>query len=109
VTDISVVVVSCGNLSLTISCLSSLIEYTFNSAQILLIDNGSPETIKTFLEKFCQERGIDFISLHKNFGPGFARRIGLQHAKHEIVSFVDDDIVVTPNWDLFLVERLLCE
>lgn len=104
---ISIVVISCGNLKLTIPCLEHILKATYNSAQVILVDNGSAPDCKVKLKNFCEEFLIDFVSLEKNFGPGIGRSKGLEVAKSDFVAFVDDDIIVTESWDVPLLNKLI--
>lgn len=105
-TNFSIVVVSCGNLKLTIPCLKNILSFTHNLAQIILVDNGSNNYCKSKLFSFCENFSIKFLSLESNFGPGIGRLKGLELATNEYVAFVDDDIIVTESWDIPLLKKI---
>lgn len=105
-TNFSIVVVSCGNLKLTIPCLENILNSTHNPAQLILVDNGSNNYCKSKLLSFCDKFSVELLSLPSNFGPGIGRSKGLELAIHDYVAFVDDDIIVTANWDIPLLKKI---
>jgi len=82
--------------------LESLISQTANKAQyeIVVIDNNStdntPKIIKDFKEKYPEYNIV--IEKETNQGLSFARNKGIDIAKGEIISFIDDDAIAQPNF-----------
>ena len=72
-------------------CLQSITEQTYRNLEIILVDDGSPDSsgdiCDAWAAKDCRVRVI-----HKeNAGAGAARNTGLDAATGEIVSMIDSD------------------
>lgn len=107
VNKLSVVVVCCGAFDYTEGCTKRLIRNTMNLDQLIIVDNGSPINIRGKYRILSREMGITLIELDKNYGPGKARCVGLEYVHNDIVGFVDDDIFVTKNWDIPLINLIV--
>jgi glycosyltransferase involved in cell wall biosynthesis len=83
-------------------CMKSLINQTLKDIEIILVDDGSPDSSKHMCDEYAlQDCRIKVI--HKeNGGLGFARNSGLEIATGEFVAFVDSDDYV----DLKMYETL---
>jgi glycosyltransferase involved in cell wall biosynthesis len=68
--------------------------------EIVLVDNGSTDGTAAFAEEFW--RGIEVAPLRVVHAPepghAVARYRGIQEARYEIISFIDDDNWVCPEW-----------
>ncbi|MBQ5445892.1 MAG: glycosyltransferase family 2 protein, partial [Lachnospiraceae bacterium] len=60
--------------------------------QVIVVDDNSPEA-DTYLEKYPElsRPYLEFIRTTKGGGAGYARNIGLEHAKGEWLLFADAD------------------
>lgn len=84
-------------------CITSIINQTYNDLEIILVDDGSPDSCPSMCDKYLlQDNRIRVI--HKNNGGlSDARNAGIDIAKGEYICFVDSD-----DWvSLDMVERLL--
>jgi glycosyltransferase involved in cell wall biosynthesis len=72
-------------------CVQSLMNQTLKGIEIILVDDGSPDSSPKICDDFAiQDSRIKVI--HKcNEGLGFARNSGLEIATGEFVAFVDSD------------------
>ncbi|MFV5693017.1 glycosyltransferase [Flavobacterium sp. LT1R49] len=72
-------------------CMGSLMNQTLKDIEIILVDDGSPDSCPKRCDDFAvQDSRIKVI--HKlNGGLGFARNSGLEIASGEFVAFVDSD------------------
>ena len=72
-------------------CMDSLMNQTLRDIEIILVDDGSPDSCPKRCDDFAiQDSRIKVI--HKlNGGLGFARNSGLEMATGEFVAFVDSD------------------
>ena len=85
-------------------CLSNIIEESkkLESEIIVIDDNSSDQTIE-IIKKF---KTIKLIKLDNNKGVGNARNVGSRIAKHEILCFIDSDLVITNNSIVNLIKKL---
>lgn len=75
----------------------SIINQTMLPAEIILIDDASPDEGRTMgklnelKERFSDVTVIKIIALEKNYGPGTARNIGWDQASGKYIAFLDAD------------------
>ena len=70
--------------------------------QVIVVDDNSPDA-DTYLEKYPElsRSYLEFIRAQKNGGAGYARNIGLDHAKGKWLLFADaDDFFVDDMYDI---------
>ena len=86
------------------ACLSSIIEESkkLESEIIVVDDNSSDQTIE-IAKKF---KTVKLVKLDNNKGVGNARNAGSEIAKHEILCFIDSDLVITNNSIVNLIKKL---
>lgn len=68
--------------------------------EVIVVDNASQdETAQVALELWPKDAPAPLRVVHEpRLGLSYARQRGLTEAQYEIVSFIDDDNWVTPNW-----------
>lgn len=72
-------------------CVKSLIGQTYQSIEILLIDDGSKDSSGKICDQFAKKYS-NVVAYHKsNSGLGLTRNYGLERATGEYVTFVDSD------------------
>lgn len=76
------------------SCISSLLEQTYNDTEIIIIDDGSYDNSYKIIEHIkTNTKKNQIITLKQNhLGPGKARNLGAKKAQGNIVVFVDADM-----------------
>ena len=70
--------------------------------QVIVVDDNSPDA-DTYLERYPElsRPNLEFIRTTKGGGAGYARNIGLDHAKGEWLLFADaDDFYVEDMYDI---------
>lgn len=74
------------------ACLDSILDQTFESYELLLIDDGSTDGSAAIAQKYVDRRP-DKVRLFskENAGPGPARNLGIQKAKGKYILFIDSD------------------
>lgn len=74
-------------------CLNSLQKQTDGNFEIILLNNGN-----TIDSQILGRYDLVFIDLHKNYGPSYARNVGMKIAKSDYLLFLDDDAIADKNW-----------
>ena len=72
-------------------CLAALREEFDQNAEILVVDDASTDDTAAVATR----SRVTVLRLTKNSGPAAARNYGAQHARGEILFFVDADVVIT--------------
>lgn len=70
--------------------------------EVLIVDDCSPTPIAEQL-RGVEDPRLRILRHAENRGPAAARNSGIAEAKHELVAFTDDDVVVDERW----LERLI--
>ncbi|MDG2472298.1 MAG: glycosyltransferase [Pseudomonadales bacterium] len=83
--------------SLTYS-LKSLLASVDTSVPIVVVDAGSPESVRQDIVKLKLARPFKHIQLDYPLLPNEARNVGAKHVETEYIIFTDNDIEYTPNW-----------
>jgi len=77
--------------------IQSILSQTYDSYEIIVVDDGSTDNTKEVLNPFMQK--IKYVSYHWNKGAHVARNIGIRQALGKYIAFIDAD-------DLWLPEKL---
>lgn len=76
---------------------ASVLAQTYQSLQIILVDDGSTDTTKQIVQKLAKRNTVIESVRQRNKGPGAARQLGLERATGEYVQFLDSDDLLLPN------------
>lgn len=79
-------------------CLYSIIHYTKQPYSIIVVDDGSREETKLFLEKMASSQNISLIRNESARGYTFAANQGLKASKADYVVLLNSDTIVTQYW-----------
>lgn len=78
-------------------CVDSLLNQTLTNIEIVLVDDGSPDSCGEIAEQYaCKDKRIKVIH-QQNAGLGPARNAGIRVATGEYIGFVDSDDWVKPE------------
>ena len=102
---VSVVIPVYNNSELLRKCLTALANQTYSQEQyeIIVVDNGSQEDIKSVISDFQQAK----LTYESKPGSYAARNQGFSVAKGEIIAFTDSDCIPAPDWIEKGVQNLL--
>lgn len=73
--------------------------YTRHPYELIIIDNNSSDGSREFFESV----GANVIRNDGNYAYAFCQNQGVRAARHEVLAFLNNDIIVSPDWD----ERIL--
>lgn len=87
-------------------CVESLMSQTYKDFEIILVDDGSPDTCPVMCDAYAKKYP-NIHALHKeNGGLSDARNAGMTAAKGEYVTFVDSDDYVHPAYLEMLMQGI---
>ena len=89
--------------SFTCESLESILEHTTVPYSLIYVDGGSPKPVQQYLAAKAQERNFKLIRTEHFLAPNQARNMAIPLVETEYVLFVDNDVLVSPNW----LEKLL--
>jgi glycosyltransferase involved in cell wall biosynthesis len=94
---VSIVIPSRDNGDIITRCLSSIVELTeYSTFEIIVVDNGTVDPIA--LAAF-QRFSVNVVQLGDRFNYSRANNVGVQHAKHDVVLFLNNDTeVLEQSW-----------
>jgi glycosyltransferase involved in cell wall biosynthesis len=78
-------------------CVDSICQQTYENLQIILVDDGSPDSCGTICDEYTITDSRVMVIHQKNEGLSGARNNGLLFAKGEYVAFVDSDDWLHPE------------
>lgn len=87
-------------------CISSIVNQTYRNLEIILVDDGSPDSCPTMCNAWA-EKDSRIRVIHKtNGGLSDARNAGMTVATGELMAFVDSDDWIVPDMYEYLYQRL---
>ncbi len=87
-------------------CVSSIVNQTYENLEILLVDDGSPDCCGAMCDAWAEKDARIKVIHKENGGLSDARNAGLAVAKGELISFVDSDDWIEPDFISILVDVL---
>ena len=92
----SLIMCTVGRTNTLYSAISSIINQTYKSFELIIVDQNSNDVLKPILEKFSGYYNIKHIRSNIK-GLSANRNIGIKYAQGEIIAFPDDDCLYLPN------------
>jgi len=80
--------------------LDSVKAQTYNCLETILVIERSAELLER-VRQYGEERAVPNMKVIFNYGePGASasRNLGIKEAKGDIIAFVDDDVLLSPEW-----------
>lgn len=94
---VSVIIPTYNRVDYLRETLQSVLSQTYNSIEIIVVDDGSPTSAAQELCETIQE--VQYLKIPNSGGPATPRNKGIELAKGEFIAFLDDD-------DLWLPEKI---
>ena len=88
-------------------CLRSIIDQSYVSLEIILINDGSTDCSLDICKTFQKKDGRIMVVNQENLGVSAARNVGLAQAKGEYISFIDPDDLVHKEYIKKLYDNLI--
>ncbi len=82
--------------------LASIQRYTFYPYELIVIDNNSTDGSANFFE----QNGAKVIRNNANYSYPFCQNQGIKEAKFDTYAFLNNDIIVSPQWDKRLLDAM---
>ena len=82
-------------------CLNSIINQTYSNYKVYIIDDGSNDNIKNYLDDFVKDKDNFIVKHINNNGVSNARNIGIDISNSKYITFIDADDTIENN---FLLE-----
>jgi GT2 family glycosyltransferase/SAM-dependent methyltransferase len=79
-------------------CLASVLKYTTSPFSLTIVDDGSDEDCRCYLEQFAKEHQCTLIRIQQALGYTLAANQGLRQSTAEFIILLNSDTIVTPNW-----------
>jgi len=95
---VTVVVVPRERFSCTRRSLESIYENTTMPFKLIYVDGNSPAKVRRYLEEQSQAKGFKLIRTDYYLVPNQARNIGWREVDTPYLVFIDNDVVVAPDW-----------
>ncbi len=95
-----------NQLSLTKTCIENLIKNTNYPFRLILIDNGSEDETRRYLESLEHRNSLDIRLIHNEENLGFVKAVnqGLKISSAPYVCILNNDTVPAPYWLRRMVE-----
>jgi glycosyltransferase involved in cell wall biosynthesis len=92
---VSVIIPTRNRLESLCSAIESVLAQTFKDLEIIVVDDGSKQSIKSFLrDRFSNNLSYFY---KKNGGPNSARNLGIKKSSGKFAAFLDDDDLWYPE------------
>ena len=72
-------------------CIESIINQTYKDVEIICVNDGSTDNSLTILENYASKDYRIKIINQDNKGVGFARNVGIDNSKGDLITFIDPD------------------
>lgn len=96
--QVTIVVSQRERFSFTRESLESIYEHTTVPFKLIYVDANSPQKIQKYLEEQSQKRKFQLVRRDYYLSPNQARNIAISHVDTEYLLFIDNDVLVSPNW-----------
>lgn len=79
-------------------CLDSVLNQTFKDYKVYIIDDGSKDEVKDYLDDYINDKDNFHVTHIKNSGVSYARNLGIELSDSNYICFIDSDDTVDSNY-----------
>lgn len=88
-------------------CIASVLKNDYQNFELLLVDNASTDlSVKNALQAFGSDTRLRLVQSEENLGFSGGNNLGFNHAKGDLIVFLNNDTVVDSQWLIHLVNAL---
>lgn len=80
------------------TCLDSIMAQTFTDFEVILVDDGSTDSSGKICDEYAAKDERFFVVHKSNEGVSRARITAFEHSKGELITFIDSDDYVSPEY-----------
>ncbi len=95
---VSVVVLNRNGFGVLVNCIESLLRTSYNSYEIILVDNGSTDGSLEHVEGLFSDSRLKMVRNNENLGFAEGNNVGFRASNGNVVVFLSNDVEVDPNW-----------
>jgi GT2 family glycosyltransferase len=104
---VSIVIPTWDNKDILRNCVTSLLDSSYPSYEIIVVDNGSTDGSSEMIAS--EFSGVRLIRSQRNLGFAAGCNLGIRNTKGEMIALFNDDARVKRTWLTNLVNRFLNE
>lgn len=101
---VTIVVVPRERFSCARQSLDSVLAHTQMPYQLVYVDGNSPPPVQDYLQQQAEAHSFRLLRTDHYLYPNQARNLGLAQVETKYVVFLDNDVIVSPNWLTALVQ-----
>lgn len=94
--EISIIIPTYNRADLVGETIQSVLDQTFNSYEIVVVDDGSSDNTREVLDDMIRSEHIRYV-FQENSGRSEARNNGLMNSSSNFLMFLDSDDILAPN------------
>ena len=103
---VSVIVCSYNGSSTVESCLRSMQRIRYENFEVVFVDDGSTDNTQAILKEFEDWPRLRVIT-QKNMGLSYARNVGMNAARGEVIAYTDSDCEADEDWLYYLALNMV--
>ena len=84
-------------------CLDSIVGQTYKNIEVILVDDGSSDSSGQICEEYASKYKFLRVFHQKNQGQSASRNYGTNMAMGDLVTYIDSDDFVTPDYVEYLI------
>lgn len=88
-------------------CIVSIVEQTYKNLEIILVDDGTPDKSGVICDEWAQRDNRIVVYHKQNGGLSDARNYGTVKANGELITYIDSDDYVLPEYVEYLYNNLV--